>query len=351
MQNFKRMFREIDKDELLLGVQNSLDNTWNNKYNIVTPNIEKNGSKIKYSTSSCSVEIDNFDEIILNIVLKYLFMPIWLIKQCYKSYSFIDESASSVDDFIESLVKVGLVYKESSVTGQYLRPTYSLFNLFNFPIEKYSSIPFNNLTHTISEEKIMFDIMSGENTVKRIILKNLKTPKLYLPRMSFLGLPNDINGTNVIGEAEFRNPILFTPEGINTLNSVENTINEAILNKKGSITPELENFRYFNIVKKIDNTGSIKKDYKFHIPDLAIPIPRINGQPNSIAIEVELTSKRYNYTESLERYKNNNKYGTVIWFCRDNSISNALKEAYKEIGGTGSCKCLLSEFIVPSPDY
>jgi len=332
----------IQEDQILSGVRHAQLSTWGNKYNPVTPSIKKENDVIIFSTADVQVSVDSFDEIILTIIIKFLFMPIWLIKQCYENGHVI-LGQQSIDDKINDWIKIGIVWKESSVTGQYVRPTYALFSLFGITPYPYTNIPFNTLTHTISEEKVMFDIMYGSSPI-------IEKEKIKIPRVSELGFPLNKEGTNVISEEDFRNPILYTAQGLKELERVENEINLGI-KTKAKITPELDNFKYFVIAKKKNNTGDAKKDYIFHVPDLAIPLPRIDGKAKSVAIEVELTDKKVDYQESLNRYKDNNKFGVVYWLCNSNAIAQSLKTAYKEIGGTGSCRVVLQEFIIPSPDF
>lgn len=331
---------KLNKNLIEEGVKRAQLSTWGNKYNPVVPSIKKEGENIYLSTNDTTVILNSFDEITLTILVKFLFVPIWLVKQFYSSGSI---TFYNIDEKINSLVKVGLIWIEDSVTGRYLRPTYALFNLFGLNPYNYTNIPFNTLTHTISEEKAMFDIMSGLSPI-------IEKEQIKLPRVSELGFSPNKKGTNVIAEEDFRNPTLFTEQGINDLNKVENAINKGILNKQ-KITPELQDFKYFTIVKKVANTGRFKKDYSFHIPDLVIPIPRDNGKSKSIAVEVELTDKRVDYKESLLRYKDNNKFGVVYWLCNSSAIATSLKNAYKEIGGCGSCKVVLQEFVIPSPEF
>lgn len=305
------------------------------------PDIKKENNIIKLSNSNISVNIDSFDEIILTIILKFLFCPVWLIKQFYQTWMIagIENPENKINEWVE----IGIVWKEAAVTGQYVRPTYLLFKLFGEKPETFYNIPFNTLTHTISEQKVMFDIMSGKSEI-------LKREKV-LPRISELGFEDNILGTNILTESDFRNPKLFKQEGIKELSETENKINECIKNKI-NITPELLNFNQFVLVKKINNSGIIKKDYSFHIPDLIIPLVRNNGNPKSIAIEVELTNKRsLAYEETMNRYKDNNKFGSVYWLCNSPYIYESLRNAFESVGGTGTCKTVLMEFVVPSPEF
>lgn len=328
--------KKIDVEMALLGEQNALDNTWNNKFNKVVPDFQREGSVLKFTANNTVCTIDSFDEIILTILLKYLFMPVWFFKQCY---SFNNMVGMFSDKKIEEFVNIGLCWRQDSMAVQYLRPTHALFKLFNREPESFTDIPYNTLTHTVSEAKVMFEVMSGES--------NLFSKFDFIPRISELGFDPNPNGTNIVTEGDFRNPNLYKQQGIDELSDSENKINMAARTGE-SFTPELANYRLFPIVKKIGNTGIVKNDYLFHIPDLVIPMLRENGQPRSIAIEVELTSKRISgYEESLNRYKDNNKFGTVIYMCGNPGIAEALKAAYELIGGMGSTKLIVQEFVVP----
>lgn len=333
---------DLDRDFILSGTKHAHLTTWGGKYNPVIPSIVKTGESIKLSTASTSAEINSFDEIVLTILVKFLFLPVWLVYKFYDSDLKI-VGQNYVKEIISKWIKLGLAWMEDSVTGSYLRPTYALFELFGYDLCEYSNIPFNTLTHTITEEDIMFQIMSGQHEI-------FKRESIKFPRISELGFKPSIDGTNVISEGDFRNPKLYTQGAIDELNEIESAINENLASSNPkALTPELENFRYFTIAKKVNDTGILRKDWVFHVPDLCIPLPRENGYPKSIAIEVELTNKKVMYTESLSRYRDNNKYGTVYWLVSSNAISQSLRNAYKEIGGTGSCKMKVLECIIPFP--
>lgn len=343
--------KELSYDFIGTGVRNSQDNIWGRRFNSITPNIKKDGAVLKVYLEDQMIEINSFDEIVLTIIMKFTFVPLWLVKQFYgEDVSNVVNDISIVgmenaDEKLQKWVDLGLVWKQPSVTGQYLRPTHLLFKLFGEEPKKFTAIPFNMLTHTICEAKVMFDVMSGNSEINKIEQGNL------LPRISELGFENDTKGTNIIGEDDFRNPHLYQDYFIKEFNDVENRINRGILDGS-AVTPELEDFRHFVLIKKINNTGIIKKDYKFHIADLIIPSLRKEGKPKSIAIEVELTNKKaHNYIETMERYKNNNKFGAVYWLCSDGSTAEALRQAYEEVGGCGSCRVHMLEFKIPTPNF
>lgn len=331
--------KNLTPDFILNGTKNAQKNTWGGRYNKITPAIRMFGSNMVLSTSIDRVEINAFDEIILTIIMKFLFAPIWLIKQWYDGSLGMVGNESYVDEMIENWINIGIVWKESDVTGQYLRPTYALFQLFDVPPYKYCNIPFNTLRHTISEEQMMFEVMSGTSQ----ICKREKTTK----RISELGFTGELQGTNIISEEDFRNPFQTYQQIMDVENKIEKEIKA-----EAKITEELRDFRNFSIVKKVGNTGEIKDDFKFHVPDLIIPVPRDKGKPMSIAIEVELSNKRaINYVETMNRYRDNNRFAVVYWFCSSMTTATAIRDAYIESGGTGTCRTELMEWVLPSPKY
>ena len=320
-------------------------NTWH-YYRPTKPAIKKEEQFIILKNSELEIKISAFEEIILSIILDFLFCPTWLVCKWLKKHP--QHLITTEKEIIQSWINIGLVWNESSVTGNYLRPTSLLFSLFKNKekMPKYKDIPFNQLTHTISEQQVMFEIMSGDinNNINKIF------SKIYIKRNSPLGLTGITNGTNIINESKFNNIISFQRKTIEEINNIEYEINNGIKNKE-TITEEFKDFSKFIIIKKKDNTGEIKKDYDFHVPDLIIPLPRIQGSPRSIAIEVELSDKKLTrYIETLKIYKNNNRFGYVIWLTSNDKILKNLLKAFKNIAGLGDTKMSIQPFVIPYPD-
>lgn len=96
----------------------SVENTWYN-YNPIIPSIIKKESII-VKTEDNEVIISNFEEVVLFIIVNFLFCPVWLVEDWIEKYNF---STQGREDIITSWVNTGLVWIESSVTGLYLRPT------------------------------------------------------------------------------------------------------------------------------------------------------------------------------------------------------------------------------------
>lgn len=332
----------MDVDSILASTGiNAEKNTWERKNNVV-PNIIKNDNYIVIRTDEEDVYLTKFEETILEIILSFTFSPVWLVKQWLGENIISDETE---DDTIVSWINSGLIWSQNSVTGEYLRPTYLLFKLFDRKQEAFTDIPYNQLTHTISEQEISFSVMSGSS--KSPINKAFSN--MYLPKFSPLGIEGNTNGTNIIREGEFRSVSLFMQKSIPEIEEIEFNIEQMISEGK-EVTPEFDDFKNFVLVNKQNNTGELKKDYRFHIPDLIIPILRTEGKANSISIEVELTDKRLNrYIDTLEKYKDNKKFGSLVWLTPSKSINKNLREAFKQVGGLGDTKMYIYEFEIPSP--
>lgn len=327
----------MEEDFISAGTISARRNTWGT-YNRTMPSVSCNGSFITYSTSILSVNIGSFEEIVLHILLCFLFMPVWLLRKFFE-YQY---PMAGVEETVESTLKqwedLGIVWVEHHVTGDHLRPTYALFQMFGQEPVKYNIIPTAVLTHLVSEQAIMFEVMTGINAINN---------ERVHPRISELGIEGNLSGTNIIAENEFRVP--FSQNEYQTILEVERGINDAVKNGTPNLTEELKNFRWFPIVQKVNSTGTLKSDIKFHIPDLIVPVVRDGGKPLSIAVEVELSNKRVvGYEETLSRYKDNNKFAAVYWFC-NGQVAGNLQRAYDNIGGTGSCRMELVEFSPPFP--
>lgn len=311
----------------------SLENTWYN-YNSVDPIVTK-GDSISVKTEDYEVYLSNFEEVVLYIIANFLFSPTWLIKNWIEKYKI---SANSSEDLIKLWINTGLVWMEPSVTGIYLRPTNFLFELFKQPIIKYRSIPYNQLSHTICEQQIMLEIMLGdkENNINKAF------SNIYMPRYSPLGLKS-ASGTNIITESQFNGLLYYKTKSEEEISDIERVLEEQINDNK-EITDEFKNFSKFVIVKK----DTKKNEYVFHVPDLIVPLKRNKGRAQSIAIEVELSDKKVNrYIQTLEMYKNNNRYGYVVWFSGSDQITSNLTEAFNTINSLGNVKMAIYPFKTP----
>lgn len=339
--------RDLTREDCIHGTEEAQDSTWGDRNSSVIPSFHMEGANMIVEGGGESIALTAFDEIVLTVVVKVTLCPLWLIRQFYSTQTFgLLSDVSDVDEKINSMVHLGLIWKQPDVTGIYIRPTFALFTLFDEPKKSFADIPFNMLTHTICEAKVMFDIMSGHSDICKMERKR----GFLMPWCSEWGFaPEETSGTNVLVEDDFRNPSQFYYRNAGKLDDINRKIQDQIVAGE-AITEELKHFENFVLIKKVDNTGVTKQDYKFHIPDLIIPQPRDRGKPRSIAVEVELSDKRYGYEETMERYRDNNRYGSVYWLCRTSSITNHLRSAFKEVGGCGSTRVVLLPFKVPAPN-
>lgn len=184
----------------------------------------------------------------------------------------------------------------------------------------------------------MLEVMLGDknNNINKVF------SGLYMPRYSPLGLENP-SGTNIISESKFNGLLFYKNKSESEIADIERSLENQINDKK-VITDEFQNFSKFVIVKK----DTEKNNYLFHVPDLIIPIKRKDGRAQSIAIEVELSDKKIRrYTKTLEMYKNNNRYGYVVWLSQNDKITSNLTSAFKKINGLGDVKMAIYPFKTP----
>lgn len=162
-------------------------------------------------------------------------------------------------------------------------PTERLAGLFNCQLGMFTNPPFNTITHTISEEQVMYECMVGEATY----INNLGVTTI--PYISSLGMGQLDNGAFVVPEKEYAVRSTYFKEHIEEFNDQEAILSSEILDKKIITTPDLKQNK-FTIHKKID-----QYNYDLKVPDLAVMAPRkiVNdiAMPQSIALEVELTPK------------------------------------------------------------
>lgn len=304
----------------------------------VSPSISRNEEEniIIVKTIDDLLKITKKEEIVLQIISDFKFSPYWLVVDWLEQ---MGDSKEEAEKIIDNMIKVGIIWTEVSSTGAYLRPTKYLFDMFNEQVTPYTPIPYNTLTHTLAEQKLCFEIQSGVSCVTNDILEEYT----LLPHYSPLKIKST-KGTIAIREGNFRGKLRF--ENKREIDKSESEIEEQI--KRGEkFTNEFQDFEKFPIFY-------IKRDgeYANQIPDVIIPIQRNeDGSPNSIALEVELSAKSIKrYEEILNAYKDNNKFGTLIYLCDSSIISNRVRNVYDKMGGLGKTKLILTEFHPPEID-
>lgn len=305
----------------------------------VTPSIVHMQTYIEVRTVDTVVELHKIEEVILSIVASFKFTPFWLVQQWYEVFDKKDNSFSIVYNW----VKVGLVWIEATSLGLYIRPTKFLLDLFKVPTQTYIPIPFGRLNHNVSEQQLIFDIQVG-NKYSELWL-NIKDIPNLLPCYHPLSIvPEQDSGTIILQEADF-NINRFNVDVL--LQREAELLSQIKLCKK--YTHEFIDFTYFPIVNKIQKDNETIIDTQR--PDNIIPIPRCTntGNPNSIAIEIELSPKTLDkYNNILLNYKNNIKFGKLYYLCGSDRIANMIRDAFKTVKSLGTCELYIIPFVPPA---
>lgn len=333
----------VTKENLFGNSKISLINTRQKRYNNVKFSTELIGDKFVLTSDEGKLEITQFDEIVLYIIAKFRFLPAWMAKQWYNDKSdgiTIGEEDSSISK-LRSFINFGLIYEFPSAVAVFLMPTDRLATLFGINLGSFRDPPYNTLTHTISEEQVMFDCLNGNAEY----LKDIQT----IPFVSLLGLGN--KGSFCIPESEYSIRNSYFKKHVEEFNDQEANLAQEVLEGKIITTSDFKEFK-LTIHKKIS-----QYDYDLKIPDLSVLAPRVIKDsialPQSIALEVELSCKgTETYKKILDLYWDNLKFGHVVYLVSNVNTKNCLVEAYEEISKTHSeedrtCTFHMEEFIVP----
>lgn len=319
-----------DLDLLEIQDQEAVKNTYYRSPK-VTPHIKKFEDHFEIKTIENSVDIFKIDEVTLYIIATFKFCPVWLIKQWYEDYG--------LDGYktVENWISVGIVWAETSTMGVFIRPTKILFNMMDIDNQSYVHIPFGLLNHTCAEEQIMFDISMGnpKSELWQLISKDETLPCYHPLKIK----AKEDNGTIIIREEQF-SVNHFKPDQI--IEKQDDLIRDINTGKK--FTLEFNDFSYFCLMNYTDDNNLITQK-----PDLAIPIPRKNGQPQSYSIELELSAKTpQKYEQIMKNYKSNLIYGKLFYLCASTRIIKMVTEAYKAVGGLGTCRLFTVPFLPPA---
>lgn len=298
----------------------------------ITPHITLLKDKLEVKTIDHTVYITKLEEVILGIITDFKFCPIWLIQQWYEDFG-INNSY----ELIGELIQVGLVWAETSSMGVFIRPTKLLLDLYKEENTQYIDIPFGLLNHTCGEEQIVFDLQMGnEKSELWQMVKEEETLPCYHPLN--LKIPDE-KGTIVLREGLFK----LNRFNIDELLRREDELNREIKSGK-KYTKEFTDFSYFPIVNFTDDNNVITQT-----PDVLVPVPRQETLPQSYAIEIELSAKTaIKYNQIMKNYKNNPKFGKLFYLCGNQRIARLVKEAFKAVGGLGTCELFLLPFIPPA---
>lgn len=320
-----------DLDLLEIQDQEAVKNTYYRSPK-VTPHITKFEDHLEIKTIENSTKIFKIDEVVLYIIATFKFTPVWLIKQWYEDFS--------LDGYktVETWISVGIVWAETSPMGVFIRPTKILFEMMDIDNQSYVNIPFGLLNHTCAEEQIVFDIsMGNENSELWQLIKKEESLPCYHP-LKIKTTEEDV-GTIVIREEQF-SVNHFKPNQI--LEKQDSLIDDIRTGKK--FTLEFNDFTYFCLTNFTDDGTLITQK-----PDLAIPIPRKEGKPQSYSIELELSAKTpQKYEQIMKNYQNNLIYGKLFYLCASTRIQKLVTDAYRTVGGLGTCRLFIVPFLPPA---
>ena len=297
----------------------------------VTPNIEKYQDHVVVKTLDTECKIYKLEEVTLYIIADFKFAPVWLVQQWFELYG--------RDDYFQSVlnwIAVGIVWTETTSMGVYIRPTKLLLDLFQIENDNYMAIPFGLLNHTVSEEQMIFDLhMGNKKSEMWQIIKDAEMLPVYHP----LGIKVDNEvGTLALRETHFRLNRYDTKE----LVTRDLKIREEI-EAKPKFTSEFSDFTMFPIVSVYGKKVIVQT------PDVIIPLPRKDGIAQSYAIEIELSPKsKEKYEQIMRNYKDNIKFGTLLYFCGTARIARMIREAFDVVGGLGTCELFLLPYTPPA---
>lgn len=327
----------MEAQEAFLNLDNALLNTREVRYKQVDFSIEKReDNSVVLKNGPAELNLTLLDEVVLYIILIYRYMPFFLAKKFVQSSNFIGQEESRLVLYRD----FGLIYEYPTPIGTLLMPTEKLALLFGEKLGPFTNPNYNLFTHTVSEQKVMFECMIGEAQ----FLKDIP----HIPYISKIGLQNNKEGTTAISEEQYSISRNFFYQHLKDYNDAEAKLREEIKAGKQITTPDIKEQNLMIFKKR----STDKYDYK--IPDIAILAPRkiVNGIafPQSTAIEVELTDKGIRkYTSLLQLYYSNIKFGKVIYLTPDGKIRDTILKAWKKIDRsiTQTCELEILDFVMP----
>lgn len=337
---------KIDNESLFLDSRISIINTRQERYNNINFKCELINDEYVLISDGGRLHIDIFDEIALYILVKFRFCPAWLMRQWYETKNTTNVIGRD-NDKLRKFIEFGLMYEFPSAVSVFFMPTNKLASLFNVKLGGFTNPPYNTLTHTISEEQIMFECLSGISPYT----KDIKC----IPYVSNLGLGT--YGSFCIPEEDYSIRSTYFSKHIEEFNDQEARLIKEMIDGNIITTPDFKEFK-LTIHKKID-----QYNYDLKIPDLAVLAPRVLkdvdgmnfAMPKSVALEVELTCKgTQKYIDILDIYWDNVKFGTVVYLVNAKKTRDCIVEAYKEVRRRHSidkvsrtCDFKIIEFEVP----
>lgn len=340
---------------------------------------KKNYLEIHNIKNNISLKIDYFFESLFYCLVEYKYLPYKFVKKyILKNYSedLIDQNFlqdevliygdknNKVNKVLSKLINCGLLWVDLRGTLDFFRPTLLMYSLFEGLVitknnkKTISSIDLDKINyhqfiHDVNIVNIMLEIMNGDtnNDVVSFFSEYInRKDSNFLPGYK---ISQGKNSCNIISESEYRT--LFSI-GTSTYDvyKIEKEIKDQAMNGARK-TLELENYEYFPIMVMRDGHNldkTVSTSYYRIFPDITVPIERkSNGLPQSIAIECELSCKSVqDYVKILKQYKNNNKYGNLIYYAgKDKIIENLNKaidiiESESDEEGLGTCNFYIVKY-------
>lgn len=277
------------------------------------PNISKKDGLIKISTKEEFIIVGDIEESIFLILIEYTFIPVWLLDQML-SNNIVNKD---LKDTINSWLNIGIIWIDRNIAGEFVRPTYLLYEILNQKNNKFVKIPFNMLTKYITEQNIVFETLVGLDNCINNTLKSV-----FIEKHSPFGLDVKSNGTNIVYNNQLTTPKALILSGYENIDNIHKL---TLKSYKDKTSYEFKDFRAWTVIKKVGDFKNINKDFKLHLPNLVIP--SINK--NNIAIEIELANRGVkHYVNVLEMYKNNIIYKNILFLCSSFTICSNIRSAY-----------------------
>lgn len=330
-------------------IQNSkiaVNNTWVNYNEQKNTAIRVNEEFLELVNLDLKVVIDSFDESVLSVITDYSYLPKKFVLDTLAYKNKLNNNTP--ESILSSWINIGLIWLENNYISDFIRPTNLLYSLFDIKNPGYTEINFSQYVHDMSEAKIMLEILTGKKD--NIIVKYFSS--IVRDKESKFSDKYKIKhskGLNIITEKEYRT--LYASRSIKsyTVYKMEELIQTQIESGIRE-TQELIEHGCFPIAILEDSSQDLAVNgYQFIYPDITVPIQRkSDGTPQSISIEMELSAKSLTrYKNLMKYYKNNNKYGYLVYYYTSDKILDRINQAIEYVDGLGTCKFIPIPFEIP----
>ena len=342
-------YPEIDI-ELLLNSSSQVSerNTWESYNHVINQAIELEDDRVIIWKHDKRVILDYQLESLLSVLVDYNYLPKSFVLDFLKDLDYISIKGTSI---LCNMIDLGMVWVDRHRTGDFIRPTLFTYKLFGKENPEYRELNYSQIKHDMAISKVMLEVMTENpnNLVTKYFKDIIQTRESNLIGKYKVKYQN---GIKIISEKDYDG--LYGSLSLDAI-VVQEKEQQIFKEIKSGIRETLE-FREpgcFPIVKirkdKMDSQKAIDSYYMIK-PDITVPIHRDSyGEPQSISIEVELSMKsEIRYHHILGMYKNNNKYGVLIYYCASQKIIDRLNKVLNEKfeGNLGTCA---HRFVLWSP--